>query len=164
MSSGPQKFIIWYYWGKATSCWSFNMILAMSCLLGSLQFCQLGNMQSKDVFVMIWETVPHLHTVIVNASLQGDKSQSRSSQPRHTWTSGLDRAYSVSTFSFRIQSLKESRKKWRSVVHSLEERKKTEKKKPQNKRTKKSTNWKEWATLLKIDFFASISFLFLTRN
>ena len=34
-------------------------------------------MQRNDVFVIIWETVPHLHTIIVNASLQGDKSHSR---------------------------------------------------------------------------------------
>ena len=27
-------------------------------------------MQRKDLFVIIWETVPHLHTIIVKASLR----------------------------------------------------------------------------------------------
>ena len=97
-------------------------------------------MQRKDLFVIVWETVLHLHTVSVNASLQGDKPQSRPSQPPHTRTSGLDRAYSVSTFSFRIQPLNflfKTYKKWRFVVHSLKKNQQQQNKTKQNK-TKKT--------------------------
>ena len=58
-------------------------------LLGSLQFCQLGNMQRKHVSVITWETVPHLPTIIVNASLQGDVTNPNGGPvnhaPRDVW-------------------------------------------------------------------------------
>ena len=122
-------------------------------LLGSLQFCKLGSMQWKYLFVIIWGTVFYFHTISVHASLQTDKSQSRPSQPHHTWTSGLDRAYSVNTFSFRIQPLIKLIKSGDLWYTHL--------KKSKINIKKKSSMSKEWATLLKIHFF--IFFLF-TRN